>query len=120
MSAPPVLVIEDDPMIARALKRALRSHSLEVAVAHTVGDALKDSHRYPVAIVDVHLPDGNGIDLFRQLKAEGRILKSVFFTATENQSEREDAAASGTFVSKSEGVEKAVSVAVDLVRSATH
>lgn len=90
---------------------------MDVALVHNVGDAMARTDQFPVAIVDVHLPDGSGLDLFRRLHEQGRVKKSVFFTATESEDERLDAKACGTLVSKSEGVDRAVAEALELARS---
>lgn len=73
---------------------------------------------YKVAIVDVNLPDGNGIDLYVALRAAQRIAFCVFFTATENKHEKARAAQLGKVIAKSEGVQAAVSVAVQSLSEA--
>lgn len=112
MEAPTVLVIEDDPQVARALCRALRVASLRCDVAGSIQEMREVGGTYEVAIVDVNLPDGNGIDLYDELRAAHRVGSGIFFTATENEQDRARAAKFGTLISKSEGVQAAVSLAV--------
>lgn len=112
MEAPTVLVIEDDPEVARALQRELRTSSLTCDVAGSAAEVREAEGVYKVAIVDVNLPDGNGIDLYVELRAAERVACGVFFTATENGQDKARASKLGTVIAKSEGVQAAVSVAV--------
>ncbi len=69
-----VLVVEDERHTRNALGRFLRRHGWNVAGFGTASEAqawLEESQaRQPVAgaVIDVHLPDGDGIDLTRELR----------------------------------------------------
>lgn len=117
MTHPKVLVIEDDPVVARALRRALGTKSIDCDVAATVAEVRKAAGNYQIAVVDVNLPDGNGIDLYDELRASSRVCSGIFFTATENEADRARASISGTLISKSEGVHAAVSRVVQSLAS---
>ena len=72
MSAPRrVLVIDDELQILRALKVVLREAGFEVEAAGTARDALDAAAiRLPeAAIVDLMLPDGDGIEVCSQLRS---------------------------------------------------
>lgn len=112
METPTVLVIEDDPAVARALRRALRIARLKCDVACSAAAVREVDGTYEIAIVDVNLPDGNGIDLYDELKAAHRVSRGIFFTATDNEQDKARAAKFGKLISKSEGVQAAVSVAL--------
>ncbi len=79
---PLVVVVDDDPAIRRALARLLRSASLEVEVFGSAGDLLarNGSLRPACLVVDVHLPDIDGISLLRQLVAATPGLPVVMVT----------------------------------------
>jgi signal transduction histidine kinase len=64
-----LLVIEDHEPTLAVLARLLRRHGHEVLAAGTVNDALflACNHTFDLVISDIGLPDGNGIDLMRQL-----------------------------------------------------
>lgn len=66
-----VLLVEDDRSAATATRRFLRSAGHRVRLAATVADARQAiaSARFDVVISDLALPDGNGLDLLRQLRA---------------------------------------------------
>ncbi len=65
-----VLVVDDEPQIVRALKVVLREAGFEAVAAETAAEALDiASVRLPeAAIVDLVLPDGDGIEVTRRLR----------------------------------------------------
>jgi len=65
-----VLVVDDEPQILRALRIILRDAGFEVVQAGTVEEALDQASLQPpaAAIVDLVLPDGDGIDITRSLR----------------------------------------------------
>lgn len=79
------LVVEDDPMIAEAHRVFTeRLPGFEVAgVAHRGADALRLLSTLPIDLVllDVHLPDTNGIDLCRALRAQGSQVDVIAITS---------------------------------------
>jgi two-component system KDP operon response regulator KdpE len=68
---PRVLVCDDEPQILRALRITLRDAGFDVLPAATAADALDVAAlRAPdAAILDLVLPDSDGIDVTRQLRA---------------------------------------------------
>ncbi|HJV53785.1 MAG TPA: response regulator, partial [Noviherbaspirillum sp.] len=66
-----VLLVEDDPLIAKTLAMSLRYEGFELTVAATVRAALDAlaARSFDLAMFDVGLPDGSGIDLCRSLRA---------------------------------------------------
>jgi two-component system, OmpR family, KDP operon response regulator KdpE len=65
-----VLVVDDEPQIVRALKVVLREADFEAVPAETVSEALDLAAVRPpdAAIVDLVLPDGDGVELTRRLR----------------------------------------------------
>jgi len=65
-----ILVCDDEPQILRALKVVLREAGFEPVPAETVEEALDAAAVRPpdAAIVDLVLPDGDGIDVLRGLR----------------------------------------------------
>jgi two-component system, OmpR family, KDP operon response regulator KdpE len=65
-----ILVCDDEPQILRALKVVLREAGFEPVPAETVEEALDLAAVNPpdAAIVDLVLPDGDGIDILRGLR----------------------------------------------------
>ncbi len=70
--APPprVLVVDDEPQILRALRVVLRDAGFEVVPAETAAEALDRAAVRPpqAAIVDLMLPDMDGVELTRLLR----------------------------------------------------
>jgi DNA-binding response OmpR family regulator len=66
-----VLVVEDEPKVAEALRRGLEGEAYEVSLAHTVEAALRhvDCGAFDVILLDLMLPDGDGLDLLSTLRA---------------------------------------------------
>ena len=68
------LVLEDDEALASGYQRVLESLGYEVAVCHRVIDArtlIRD--RAPdLLLIDIDLPDGNGLDLMDELRNDTR------------------------------------------------
>ena len=61
-----VLIVEDDALVARALRRTLRREGASSLVATSVADAssvLERSEELSAVILDVQLPDGSGLAL---------------------------------------------------------
>ena len=72
MSAPPlrVLVCDDELQILRGLRIVLREAGFDVVAAQSAQAALDLAALHPpeAAIVDLVLPDGDGVDVCRQLR----------------------------------------------------
>ncbi|HEV3072746.1 MAG TPA: response regulator transcription factor [Solirubrobacteraceae bacterium] len=67
---PRILVLDDESQILRALKVVLREAGFEVVAAETAQEALDRAAVRPpqAAIIDLVLPDGDGIEVTRQLR----------------------------------------------------
>ena len=72
---PRVLVCDDEPQIVRALKVVLREAGFAVDATATAGEALDAAAVHPpdAAVIDLMLPDGDGIDVCRQLRSWSRM-----------------------------------------------
>jgi DNA-binding response OmpR family regulator len=78
-----VLLVEDDGPIAEPLVRALRRDGHEATLASTGGDALEAARRsgFDLVVLDLGLPDVDGIDVCRQLRRLDHDLPIVILTA---------------------------------------
>jgi two-component system KDP operon response regulator KdpE len=68
--APRILVVDDEPQIVRALKVVLREAGFAALAAETASQALDLAAVHPpeAAIIDLVLPDLDGIELTRRLR----------------------------------------------------
>ena len=73
LAAPHVLLLEDDPAIARTVCYALERDGIRCTHSLLMADARAQwaSGRFDALLLDVGLPDGNGLDWCRQLRAAG-------------------------------------------------
>ena len=68
---PRILLLEDDPAIARTAAYALEREGLVVTHVLLVGEARTLAQQAPrpdALVLDIGLPDGNGLDLCRELR----------------------------------------------------
>jgi CheY-like chemotaxis protein len=93
-----VLVVDDNADAATLLSVLLEAHGHQVRVAHDAEDALvtQASFAADVALLDIGLPDINGYDLARQLRASAtRPLRLIAVTGWGQDGDRERARAAG-------------------------
>lgn len=78
-----ILVIDDDPAITTALKRGLHYEGYEVAIAQSGKDglALAREHYPDLVILDIMMPEMNGMEVLRRLREEDAQLPIIFLTA---------------------------------------
>lgn len=76
------LVIDDEPAVREALADALAAPRRRIMQAGSVDEAraLLKTTEIDIVVVDVNLPDGNGIDFAEQLKADERGIQSIVIT----------------------------------------
>lgn len=90
-----LLLVEDDPKIARAMKTRLKHSGYTVHAAHDVPNAmmLARKHEPDVAVLDISLPGGNGIQLARNLQDlfDDKVLPIIFVTASKEECMKEEA-----------------------------
>ncbi len=64
-----ILIVDDDTLFSQSLKEILASRGYEVATANTAQEALtKINEDYEVWIVDLKLPDKDGLELVEEIK----------------------------------------------------
>ncbi len=72
MNTPCILVVEDELSIQRGLQDQLQRDGYRVEVAGTVAEALAAlQHRPDLVVLDRRLPDGDGLEVLRDLRARG-------------------------------------------------
>ncbi|MFK7803841.1 MAG: response regulator transcription factor [Anaerolineae bacterium] len=72
-----ILLIDDDPLITRPLSRSLESHGYTVSIAENGKDglqqALDKNTRPDIVVLDVMMPEMNGWDVCKELRAQSGV-----------------------------------------------
>ena len=102
-----VLVVDDEPAIARFLRPALEANDYEMTTTETMADALKGIASNPpdIVVLDLGLPDGDGKDVIRQVR-QWTDVPIIVLSARDRESEKIEALDLGAddFVNKPFGV----------------
>jgi len=85
-----ILVVEDDPLIADALRAGLALGGATVDCVTTCADAIAAlaAADFSAVVLDVMLPDGSGIDVLRNLRAGGDHTPVLLLTARDEIGDR--------------------------------
>lgn len=85
-----ILVVEDATELAEALADGLRNIGYATDVAATVADAGYKATvtEYDVIVLDLNLPDGDGVDLCKQLREDGSHAAVLMLTARDRVQDR--------------------------------
>src|SRR5215212_3683693 len=104
-----VLLVEDDSTLARALAITLRTREYDVTVARDGGSALRDasSARPDVVVLDLGLPDMDGIEVIRSLRTWSQ-MPIIVLSARDGQRDKVAALDAGAddYVGKPFGIEE--------------
>ncbi len=85
-----VLLVEDDPRIARFVAKGLREQTYAVDVAATGEDALYQAaiNTYDLVILDVMIPPPDGFAVCKQLRKNGQRMPILMLTARDAVEDR--------------------------------
>ncbi len=92
-----ILVIDDEPMLCRALGSFLRDKRLRVETAHSAREAMEQLSRTPtdVVVLDLRLPDASGLEVLSQVKAKFPQVRVVVVSAFADSTTAQQALALG-------------------------
>jgi len=94
----PILVVDDEPTMADGLRLVLEAEGYGVATAGSVAQALEVAEKgFYLAIVDLVLPDGDGLSLLRELRRREPSLEVIVVTAHGSIPKAVDAIKEGAF-----------------------
>jgi DNA-binding response OmpR family regulator len=85
-----LLVVEDDQRVAVSLQRGLRESGYSVQACGTLREATAwmERERPALVVLDLGLPDGDGVQWLRRLRAEGASLPVIILTARDTVHDR--------------------------------
>jgi DNA-binding response OmpR family regulator len=74
-----ILIVEDSTLVTDAFEILLGSAGYDVAVAATVAEAIDQAKASPidVMLLDLSLPDGEGLEVIENLRANGRLPRAT-------------------------------------------
>ena len=75
-----ILIVDDEAAIRRAVRRFLEHHGFEVAAAETLAEAraAAASDRFDLQLVDLRLPDGEGIELLPEFSDTPTVIMTSY------------------------------------------
>jgi two-component system, OmpR family, response regulator len=85
-----ILVVDDQPNIVDVLATVLSFHGFTVDTAGTAAEARERvaRHRPDLVLLDVMLPDGDGMEICRQLRAGSDDVGVIFLTARDARADQ--------------------------------
>ena len=85
-----ILVVDDEPYITDLLGAALRFEGFTVETAATGGDAITmaERGRHDLVLLDVMLPDVDGTEVCRRMRAQGNRTPVLFLTARDGTEDK--------------------------------
>lgn len=85
-----ILIVEDEVKIANALKKGLEQESFAVDAVHSAGDGfgMIAINAYDLIILDRMLPDHDGMDVLKAIRAKEIQAPVIFLTAKDQITER--------------------------------
>ena len=88
-----ILIVDDEENLTYFLKNALEDKNYLVETAHLIADAKKlIQSKFPdLLLLDLNLPDGNGLDVYRLIKEQGLGIPTIVITAHASVSSAIDA-----------------------------
>lgn len=85
-----ILLVEDDPGLGSALRDQVAAEGHTPDWVENLADARAciETVTYDLALLDLSLPDGNGVDFLRELRLEGHRLPLIILTARDRVTDR--------------------------------
>jgi two-component system OmpR family response regulator len=117
-----VLVVDDEPNIAELLRMALRYEGWDVEVAHSGSKAVGTARvqRPDAVVLDMMLPDFDGLEVLRRLRGDRTDVPVLFLTARDSVEDRVAGLTAGgdDYVTKPFSLEEVVARVRALLRRA--
>src|SRR4029078_11083048 len=85
-----ILVVEDDSVLRDGLSRSLRKagYAVETADEGKLADQLLSVHAFDLVVLDLGLPELDGMEVLRRLRRRGCMVPVLILTARDGVSDR--------------------------------
>jgi DNA-binding response OmpR family regulator len=85
-----ILIVEDEPRLASFLEKGLRANGFVTTVAKdgTTGGLLARDDNFDLLVLDLGLPDKDGTEVLRELRAAGQRMPVIILTARDDVSDK--------------------------------
>jgi two-component system nitrogen regulation response regulator NtrX len=99
MASKRLLIVDDEENIGRSLRMILEREGYSVSVCRSVAEFNRhpDAHRADAYLLDMKLPDGNGIDLLRAVRQNGASGPAVMISGHGTIADAVEATRAGAF-----------------------
>ena len=96
-----LLLVEDDEELTTSLRRDLEQagYAVDIAATGVECEYMGDEGTYDIAILDLGLPDRNGLDVLRNWRARSNPLPVIILTARHDWQERIEGFQAGNYSS---------------------
>ena len=92
-----ILVVDDEENIGRSLRLILEREGHEVSHARSAAEARADREEPDLVLLDVRLPDGNGVELLRERKQRGSAAPVLIISGQATIADAVEATRAGAF-----------------------
>ena len=94
---PNILIIDDEPDICKLLQLTLVRHGYSVKYVHELGEGMQSilKHQPDLLFLDIHLPDGSGLEALPVIKEKCPSLPVITISAYDNAMEKQTALNAG-------------------------
>lgn len=82
-----ILIVEDNELIATGIKDRLKDEGFLVDISNNIKEAMQllTSNKYNLILLDIVLPDGNGINFYKTIKELSNHTAVIFLTAKDTE-----------------------------------
>lgn len=117
-----VLIVDDDLSLRKLLVYQINSAGFITAEAGDLKSAMRilEKQEFDVVLTDVHLPDGNGVELIQMIKASYPFIEVIAITSQGRISDGVKAIQNGAFdyLEKGEDTQRLISLLTDATEKA--
>jgi DNA-binding response OmpR family regulator len=79
------LIVEDEPQLAQSLQTFLEEQGHTTTVANNLASALEYTNSpFDIVVLDLNLPDGNGLEVVRKVKGENKNTGIIIVSARDS------------------------------------